>query len=322
MRIVVIGAGGIGGWLGARLAASGQQVGFLVHGRTLAALRSGGLTLRDCSRGEAGTLTARIETVLASDDPQALTDALGGQPDLVLVTTKVDALAQLAPALRRLTGSATGVVSTQNGISAPGLLADAVGKEHVLPGAARVYSAIVSPGDVRTIGSAGSLALGEWDGCVTARSRAAVQALEAAGIRAWVPGSIWAELWRKASFVVVQGSLGAATNAPIGVLRTDLRDAFTQAVSEVVAVAAALGHDLATDAAPDPVAAALRMADAQPAGATTSMQRDIAAGLPSELDAQLGALCRAGDEAGVPTPVLDLAHSVLAPREAVARAGA
>ena len=87
MRSVVIGAGGIGGWLGARLAASGQQVGFLVHGRTLAALRSGGLTLRDCSRGKPGTVTARIETPLASDDPQALTDALGGEPDLVLVCT-------------------------------------------------------------------------------------------------------------------------------------------------------------------------------------------------------------------------------------------
>ena len=60
-------------------------------------------------------------------------------------------------------------------------------------------------------------------------------------------------------------------------------------MGEVVAVAAALGHDLATDDAPDPVAAALRMADAQPAGATTSMQRDIASGLPSEFDAQLGA---------------------------------
>jgi len=74
MRIVVIGAGGIGGWLGARLAASGQQVGFLVHDRTLAALRSSGLTLRDCSRGEPGFVTARIETPLASEDPQALTD--------------------------------------------------------------------------------------------------------------------------------------------------------------------------------------------------------------------------------------------------------
>ena len=320
MRIVVIGAGGIGGWLGARLAASGQQVGFFVHGRTLAALRSGGLTLRDCSGGEAGTVTARIESPLASEDPVDLADALGGEPDLVLVTTKVDALPQLAPVLRCLTGSATGVVSTQNGISAPGLLADAVGKEHVLPGVARVYSAIVSPGDVRTIGEAGSLALGEWDGGATARSRAAVETLEAAGIHAWVPDSIWAELWRKVSFVVVQGALGAATNAPIGVLRSDLRDAFARAVSEVVAVATALGHDLATDDAPDPVAAALRMADAQPAGATTSMQRDIAAGLPSELDAQLGALCRAGDEAGVPTPVLDLTYCVLAPREAAARA--
>ena len=237
MRIVVIGAGGIGGWLGARLAASGQQVGFLVHDRTLAALRSGGLTLRDCSGGEPGTVTARIETPLASDDPRALTETLGGEPDLVLVTTKVDALASLAPALRVLTGPDTGVVSTQNGISAPGVLADAVGTEHVLPGVARVYSAIVSPGDVRTIGSAGSLALGEWDGSTTARSRAAARALEAAGIRAWIPGSIWAELWRKVSFVVVQGALGAAANAPIGVLRSDLRDAFTRAVSEVVAVA-------------------------------------------------------------------------------------
>ena len=320
MRIVVIGAGGIGGWLGARLAASGQQVGFLVHGRTLAALRSGGLTLRDCSGGEPGTVTARIDTPLASDDPQALTDALGGEPDLVLVTTKVDALPQLAPALRRLTGPDTGVVSTQNGISAPGLLADAVGKEHVLPGVARVYSAIISPGDIRTIGSAGSLALGEWDGSASARATAAVEALETAGICAWIPDSIWAELWRKVSFVVVQGALGAAANAPIGVLRSDLRDGFTEAVREVVAVAAALGHDLATHDAPDPVSAVLALADAQPAGATTSMQRDIAAGLPSELDAQLGSVCRAGDSTGVPTPVLDLACAVLAPREAAARA--
>ena len=319
MRIVVIGAGGIGGWLGARLAASGQQVGFLVHDRTLAALRSGGLTLRDCSRGDPGTVTARIETPLASEDPQALNDALGGEPDLVLVTTKVDALAPLAPALRALTGPDTGVVSTQNGISAPELLADAVGKEHVLPGVARVYSAITSPGEVRTIGNAGSLALGEWDGAASALTAGAVGVLEAAGIRAWVPDSIWAELWRKVSFVAVQGALGAAANAPIGVLRSELRDVFTAAVGEVVEVAAALGHDLATDAAADPVTAVLALADAQPAGATTSMQRDIAAGLPSELDAQVGSVCRAGDDTGVATPVLDLAHAVLAPREARAR---
>ena len=127
--------------------------------------------------------------------------------DLVLVTTKVDALPQLAPALRRLTGPDTGVVSTQNGISAPGVLADAVGTEHVLPGVARVYSAIVSPGDVRTIGSAGSLALGEWDGSTTARSRAAARALEAAGIRALGPGL-------HLGGAVAQGLLRSSSRAP------------------------------------------------------------------------------------------------------------
>jgi len=90
-------------------------------------------------------------------------------------------------------------------------------------------------------------------------------------------------------------------------------------VGAVLEVAAALGPALATAAAADPVTAVLALADAQPAGATTSMQRDIAAGLPSELDAQVGSVCRAGDDTGVATPVLDLAHAVLAPREARAR---
>jgi len=129
MRIVVIGAGGIGGWLGTRLAASGQHVGFLVRGRTLQALRTGGLTLRDRSGGGAGTVTARVEHPLVGEDPDTLVSAMGGYPDLVLVTTKVDALFGLTPVLRRLTGPGTGVVSTQNGISAPALLAAAVGED-------------------------------------------------------------------------------------------------------------------------------------------------------------------------------------------------
>ena len=87
MRIVVIGAGGIGGWLGARLASTGQQVGFLVHGRTLEALRSEGLTLLDGSGGEPGTVTARIDEPLVSLDPGTLVDALGGHPNLVFVTS-------------------------------------------------------------------------------------------------------------------------------------------------------------------------------------------------------------------------------------------
>ena len=247
MRIVVIGAGGIGGWLGTRLAASGQHVGFLVRGRTLQALRTGGLTLRDRSGGGAGTVTARVEHPLVGEDPDTLVSAMGGYPDLVLVTTKVDALFGLTPVLRRLTGPGTGVVSTQNGLTAPGLLADAVGAEHVLPGVARVYASVVRRGTIAVLGTSGSLAVGEWGGTDSVRVRALVDALNAAGIRGWVPDSIWAELWRKAAFVVPQGGLGALTDAPVGRLRTQLRDAYTAAVEEVVSVGQALSFTSLAD---------------------------------------------------------------------------
>lgn len=320
MRIVVIGAGGIGGWLGARLAAAGQEVAFLVHGATLEALRTGGLTLTDAD----GAALARIDAPIASDDPAELLASLGGAPDYVLVTTKVDPIPALGPSLAALTGPGTTVVSTQNGVSAPGLLAEAVGREHVLPGVARVYAKVVERGRVMTMSGLGNLMLGEWDGGASPRVDALVEALKEAGIGSSSPDSIWAELWRKVAFVVPQGGLGAALDAPIGVLRGEYRDAFRAMVREVADVAAGLGHDVAEPGAQGRAAHAERVlgfADQQPADATTSMQRDIAAGLPSELDAQVGAVRRAGDEAGVPTPVFDLVWGVLEPRERSARGG-
>lgn len=315
MRIVIIGAGGAGGWLGARLATAGEDVGFLVHGVTLEALRAGGLTLL----GPDGEAVARVERPLASDDASSLLYALGGHPDAVLVTTKVDAIADLGPALRTLTGPETTVISTQNGVDAPRLLADAVGAEHVVPGVARVYAQAVERGTIALRSGLESLQVGESDGSRSPRVDRLVAALRAAGLRSSTPDSILAELWRKAAFVVPQGGLGAAVDAPIGELRTTYRDAYRAMIQEIVDVAAAQGHALAAPGEAPYADQVLAFADEQPADATTSMQRDIAAGLPSELDAQVGAVRRAGDDAGAPTPVHDVVAGVLGPREAAAR---
>ena len=306
----VIGAGGIGGWLGTRLAEAGHRVGFLVHGATLEALRRRGLTLI----GPEGLVSARIEAPVAAADPAELLEALGSQPQAVLLTTKVGAITGLAPALRALTGPRTAVVTTQNGLEAPRLVARAVGRERVLPGVARVYARVVERGRVETMGGPGAMHLGEWGGGASLRVHALVAALCSAGVSARASEDIWAELWRKAAFVVPQGGLGAVAGAPIGVLRTALRDSYRAMVRETVEVAAALGHPVAEDPAAY-VERVLALADQQPEHATTSMQRDIAAGLPSELDAQVGAVCRAGDEAGVPTPVHDLVLAALVLRE-------
>ena len=314
MDIVVIGAGGIGGWLGTRLADAGHRVGFLVHGATLEALGRRGLTLT----GPGGSVRARIETPVAAADPAELLRALGRRPQTVLLATKVGAIHGLAPALRALAGPRTAVVTTQNGVEAPRLVARAVGREQVLPGVARVYARVVERGRVETMSDLGAMQVGEWDGGTSPRVRELVAALRSAGVSARASENIWAELWRKAAFVVPQGGLGAVAGAPIGVLRTALRDSYRAMVRETVEVAAALGHPVAEDPAAY-VERVLALADQQPEHATTSMQRDIAAGLPSELDAQVGAVCRAGDEAGVPTPIHDLVLAALVGRERASR---
>ena len=309
MRIVVVGAGGIGGWLGAHLGQAGHDVSFLVRRATLDALREGGLTVIR----ENGEVEARLVSPVASEDAREL--AAPGYADVVVLATKVGSVPALLPAVTTLTGPGTVILTTQNGLVAPEIVADAVGRERVLPGVVRVYTQVVRRGLILHTGGLGSLTTGEWDGGTSARVRALVEVLDGAGVRAWANEDIWVELWKKVAFVAPQGGLGAAVDAPIGGLRTTYRDAYAAMVAEVAAVAAAQGCPLDHDV----VAEILAMADSQPAEATTSMQRDVATGLPSELDAQVMAVSRAGDEAGVPTPVFDVVGAVLAPREAAAR---
>ena len=204
MDIVVIGAGGIGGWLGTRLADAGHRVGFLVHGATLEALGRRGLTLT----GPGGSVRARIETPVAAADPAELLRALGRRPQTVLLATKVGAIHGLAPALRALAGPRTAVVTTQNGVEAPRLVARAVGRERVLPGVSRVYARVVERGRVETMSDLGAMQVGEWDGGTSPRVRELVAALRSAGVSARASENIWAELWRKAAFVVPQGGSG------------------------------------------------------------------------------------------------------------------
>lgn len=161
----VIGAGGIGGWLGTRLAEAGHRVGFLVHGATLEALRRRGLTLI----GPEGLVSARIEAPVAAADPAELLEALGSQPQAVLLTTKVGAITGLAPALRALTGPRTAVVTTQNGLEAPRLVARAVGRERcpVSPGSTPGWwsAAASRPWAARAPCTWGSGAAGRASGC-------------------------------------------------------------------------------------------------------------------------------------------------------------
>ncbi|MFC5801369.1 ketopantoate reductase family protein [Streptomyces formicae] len=162
------------------------------------------------------------------------------------------------------------------------------------------------------VGGYGLLSFAEWDNRPSDRVERLRAALDEAGVAAVVSGDIWAELWAKFLFVVPPGGLGAATDAPFGVLRSrpGTRQLLVEAMTEIRQVAQAMDIKLPDDVVP----ASMAFLDQQPAGGTTSLHRDLAAGNPSELEAWTGAVVRLGERTGTPTPVNRVLYEVLSLR--------
>lgn len=306
MKVAVIGAGGVGAYFGGRLAQSGVDTTFLVRGRTLEALRKSGLRV-DSVKGDFVLPKPR-----ATDDPGAVPPV-----DVVLVATKAWQVREAGEAARRMLAPGGVVVPLQNGIDAPDVLAEVVGSDHVAGGLCAIVSFIVEPGHVRHAGADPMIMFGELDGRESGRLLALRDAFRAAGITADVPQDIRRSMWTKLLFIAVMSGMGALTRVPVGAWRTtsESRRLAEGVLREIIAVAGAQGVSLADDAVP----ATMARYDGLPPESTSSLQRDMAAGRPSELDAQLGAIVRLARAGGVATPLLDSMHALLLPSEQIAR---
>jgi 2-dehydropantoate 2-reductase len=288
VRIAVIGAGGIGGYFGGRLAMSGHDVTFVARGDHLAAIRRDGLRVESV-RGD-----FLVRDAAATDDPATV-----GVVDLVLLAVKTWQLDAALPLLGPLMGADTAVLTSQNGVEAPDRVAAVVGRAAVLPGAAKIFAMVTGPGVVSHVGGPATLAFGEWDDRRSERALRIVDAFTDAGVDATISDGIWPELWAKLVAIVPLGSLGAALDATVGQLRTAHRDLLEAAMTETATLAAARGVPLPADVVPSTLA----FLDQQPDDATTSLHRDVVAGRSTELDAWTGAVVRLATESGVPVPV-------------------
>lgn len=306
MRVAVFGTGGVGGYFGGRLAQAGTPVSFIARGTHLDAMRRDGLRVESV-RGD-----FHLDRVDATADPAEV-----GEVDLVIVAVKTWQLPEVGEAIRPLLGPDTAVLTLQNGVDAPSVLGAIVGRERVVPGVARIFSAVGAPGLIRHVGGPASITFGEENGQPSARVDRLRDALRDAGVAAEVPDDVQAALWEKFIFVVPMGGLGALSRAPVGVLRSipETRRLLEEAMREIEAVAAARGIGLDAGI----VERTLGLVDAQPEAGTTSLQRDITAGRRSELDAWTGAVVRLGAEAGVPTPLNGMIYHALLPLERRAR---
>jgi len=306
MRIGIYGTGGAGGHFGARLAEAGEDVVFIARGAHLEAIRAEGL------RVEMDDRVIRIHPANATDDP-----AKAGPVDVVLLGVKTWQVEDTARVMAPMLGRETFVVPLQNGVEAAGQLSDVLGVERVLGGLCATFSYVVGPGQIRSLGQVHSVRFGELDRRQSERTQRLRDAFTRAGVRANISDDIHIALWEKFLFVVPSGGVGAVTRAPVGVTRTvpETRRMVERGMEEIQSVGRARGVDLPDDA----VTRALGFLDALDTAGTMSLQRDIAEGKPSELEAWNGAVVRLGKEAGVPTPVHSFLYSALLPLERRAR---
>jgi len=302
VRIAVFGVGGVGGYFGGRLAQAGEDVVFIARGAHLRALQTSGLRVESV-RGD-----FTIHPLHATDDPTQV-----GRVDVVLVAVKAMQVPEVAKAIRPLLGPTTCVVPLQNGVEAPEQLATVVGAPHVVGGVCGLNSFRVAPGHIRHSALEPFVQFGEWDNRPSSRLHHLRQAFVRAGVRADMPAEIHRARWMKFLFVTPCSGLGALTRAHIGIWRQvpETRRLSVQALEEVLAVAQARSIALPPDAVPMTMA----LVDQVPPEATTSLQRDMMMGRPSELDTQIGAVERLGHAGGVTTPLHACIYGSLLPLE-------
>jgi len=307
VRIAVIGTGGVGGCFGARLAEAGCEVHFAARGEHAAAIRERGLLVRS-PLGDVHVHPARLL------EPKA------GPFDVVLVAVKLYDLEEAARTLPQWVGPQTAVITLQNGVEAPEVVARFVPRAQIVPGVAAISAWIAQPGVIQHGNRLARIRFGTPDG----RRLPQLAELEAAFRRVGVDGAldfdITAALWRKFVFLAPFAAVTAAARARIGDVRDDPRlwADFRAMVAEALTLARARGVDLG----PQALERVLTFTAGLPADMPSSMLVDLERGRRIEVDGLIGAVVRLAREAGIEVPVSARYHATLAPFAEGARAGA
>ena len=290
MRIAVIGAGGVGGYFGGRLAQAGNDVVFVARGRHLAALRERGLLI------ESALGNAAIRKATFTDDVTSVAPC-----DAVMFCVKLWDVETAALAVAPLVSAGGVVIPFQNGVDAPDLLKRVLGPQRVIGGVAYIAATIREVGVIAHTGTMARLVVGAFDKGNAQGAAAFRDACTAAGINAEISADIRRSLWDKFCFLAALSGCTAMARQPIGVIRTDpdLRAAFEAAMREAWTLGRARGVPLADDY----VAMQMTFIDGLPAAMRSSMLNDLVAGNRLEAPWLSGAVARMAVESGTATPV-------------------
>ena len=299
MRIAVMGAGSVGGYLGGMLARGGHDVSLIARGTHLAAIRERGLrVVRD---NEQFTVNCA-----ATDNPADV-----GPVELALLTAKTYQNSAAVPAMAPMVGLNTTVLCLQNGIDSYLAPAEAFGADRVMAGAVYIEAGRDGPGVARQAGDVVRVVFGEPDGSLSERGKAIAAAFNASAVPAEFTGDIRAGLWSKFLFIATMAGVTSMARATLAELmpRSEWREVVLGCLREVEAAGRANGVNFP----PHIHQTTLAYIEDNLADLQASMHTDVMAGRPLELEALNGAVVRAGRAGGVPTPINDVIYAMLKP---------
>lgn len=302
MKIAVMGAGGMGGWLGAKLAAAGNEVGFIARGAHLEAMRTNGLTV-------SGAESLRLTDIAATDKPDDI-----GPVDVILFCVKLYDTESAASALVPLLGPKTFVVTVQNGVESADRIGQIIGNGKTLAGAAYFPANIAAPGEIIYVGRIQGkphIAFGEPGNGPSERAHEFAGICRAAGIDTDVFDDTESMIWEKFCLIAGTSAATALTRQTVGMVRSDpdMRWMLSEAIAEAARVGRKLGIAL-----PDEVESkTLAFIDNNPPNGKSSQLIDLERGRRLELEGLSGVVIRLGRQTGVPTPVHCTVYAALKP---------
>ncbi len=301
MRFTIMGAGGVGGYYGARLAQAGEEVVFIARGDHLAAMQANGLTIHDRD----GDFT--ISPVSATDDASSI-----GPVDAVLMCVKLYDTEKATRQIKPLLGPDSVIVTLQNGVEAPEIVSNVIGPGRTLGGATYISATIEAPGAIRRNNDLTRIEFGEPDGPASDRAKALSDCFKAAGLDASTVDDMAALLWSKFVLLAANSGMTALTRQSTGAIREDsvMREAYLAALREVIAVGRARGIALADDIEQN----CINWLDTN-APIKASLLVDLERNRRLEVAWLSGAVHRFGEEYVVPTPTHTAIYAALRPFE-------
>ncbi len=306
MRILIYGAGGIGGYFGGRLAQAGNSVSIIARGNHLKAIKKDGLIVE--------SINGDFKVI-----PRLITDKLAEveEPELIILGVKSWQIQDVAKELKLVIHKNTMVLPLQNGASNVENLNEVLPKENIIGGLCHIVSFVSAPGKIKHVGFEPRVTFGELDNSKSSRIQELEKVFTKAGITNIVPEDINLEIWKKFLFITTISALGGLTRVSLGEMRESiyLMDLMRKTAEEIKNVANGKGIAL-NDEHINAVFGVINSLDPE---TTASTQRDIMEGKPSELENFNGYIVQEGKRLGISTPVNQFIYECLLPMEKQAR---